>query len=166
MKHAAIRLTLEQREARRLEAVRRHAQGEHAAVIAHDLGVGPNAVYMWAKEARLKGVASLKLRPRSGRRVKLAKEHWGTLADKVLAGPKACGFDTELWTLPLISQLIQAEFGVSYHADHLSRFMRRLGFSRQRPTVRARERDDAAVTRFVRREFPAIEKKPGRAARR
>lgn len=149
-----------------MEAVRRKKAGESVAAIAADLGVGPNAVYQWAKQARLEGIGALKLKPRSGRKLKLAKEHWDELARMVLAGPRACGLSTELWTLPLIGELIQREFGVAYHADHLSRFMRRLGFSRQKPTVRARERDEEAIERFVRVEFPRLEKKRGGAARR
>lgn len=144
-----------------MEAVRRKRAGESVAVIAADLGVGANAVYQWDKMARVKGIEALKLKPRSGRKVKLEKEHWGRLRERVLAGPRECGFDTELWTLPLIAELIQIEFGVAYHPDHLSRFMRALGFSRQKPAVRARERDEAAVQAFVREEFPRIEKKRG-----
>jgi len=149
-----------------MEAVRRRKAGESAEAIALDLGVGANAVYQWAKQARVQGIESLKFKPRSGRKVKLAKDHWDALAQMVLAGPRECGFTTELWTLPLISELIQKEFGVEYHPDHLSRFMRRLGFSRQKPTVRARERDEEAVQKFVREEFPRIEKKRGVAAQR
>jgi transposase len=158
-------MNLRQREARRIEAVRRREAGESAEAIALDLGVGTNAVYQWTKQARLHGIDSLKLKPRSGRKLKLAKEHWDKLSEMVLAGPCECGFRTELWTLPLISELIQREFGVEYHPDHLSRFMRRLGFSRQKPTVRARERDEEAIETFVRVEFPRIEKKRGAAAR-
>jgi len=166
MKTYIARMNLQQREARRMEAVRRKEAGESVALIAADLGVGPNAVYQWAKQARVQGVDALRLKPRSGRKIKLARKHWDRLSKLVLAGPRACGFKTELWTLALIGELIQKEFGVEYHPDHLSRFMRRLGFSRQKPTVRARERDEAAIQKFVREEFPRLEKKRGVAARR
>lgn len=149
-----------------MEAVRRREAGEAVAVIAADLGVGTNAVYQWAKQARRQGIAALRLKPRSGRKVKLEKKHWARLRAMVLAGPRAHGLDTELWTLPLIGELIQVEFGVEYHPDHLSRFMRALGFSRQKPAVRARERDEGAVQRFVRQEFPRLEKKRGGGVRR
>lgn len=166
MKQYIPKLTLEQREARRMEAVRRREAGESAEAIALDLGVGANAVYQWAKQARLHGIDSLKLKPRSGRKPKLEKKHWDELATLVVAGPSDSGFDTELWTLPLIRELILLRFGVEYHEDHLSRFMRNLGFSPQKPAVRARERDEQAVETFVREEFPRIQKKRGAAARR
>jgi transposase len=155
-----------QRERRRFEAVRRLRAGEHAAVIAADLGVGTNSVYTWGKAARLGGVKVLKTKPGRGRPLKLGREHWKTLKRMVLAGPKACGFERELWTLPMIKELIERELGVEYHEDHLSRFMHRLGLSVQKPKVRARERDEKAIKRFVEVEFPAIEKKRGAAAGR
>ena len=93
--------------------------------------------------------------------LKLEREHWAKLRRMVLRGPKACGFERELWTLPMVREFIQSEFGVEYHEDHLSRFMRRLGLSAQKPMARARERDEKAIKRFVEVEFPAIEKKRG-----
>jgi hypothetical protein len=37
--------------------------------------------------------------------------------------------------------------------------MREAGMSAQRPAVRARERDEKAIGRFAKSEFPALEKK-------
>lgn len=144
-----------------MEALRRTRAGESAPVVAASLGVAPNTVYMWGKLAREGGKAALRSVPKSGRPVKLAREHWKTLRRMVLKGPVSCGFDRELWTLPMVKELIEREFGVSYHDDHLSKFMRGLGLSRQKPAVRAKERDERAIGRFVRAEFPAIEKKQG-----
>lgn len=160
-------MDLKQREERRMEAVRRLRTGEHAAVIAADLGVGANAVYMWGKAAREGGgLRALKGKPRSGRTPKLTGEQRATLKRMVLRGPAACGFERELWTLPMVGEFIQREFGVEYHVDHLSKLMRTLGLTRQKPAVRARERDERAIGRFIREEFPAIEKKRDNAAPR
>lgn len=160
------RMDAKQREERRMEAVKRLRAGEHAAVVAADLGVGANAVYMWGKRARLGGTKALKAKPGRGRTFKLEPERWKILKRMVLKGPRACGFDRGLWTLSMIRELIQREMGVSYHEDHLSKFMRRLGLSVQMPVVRARERDEKAIKRFVEVEFPAIEKKRGDARAR
>lgn len=90
------RMDAKQREERRMEAVRRLRAGEHAAVVAADLGVGANAVYMWGKLARLGGTKALKAKPGRGRRLKLGREHWKTLKQMVLRGPRSCGFAREL----------------------------------------------------------------------
>lgn len=142
-----------------MEVVRRRRAGASASAVAAALGVAVSTVYAWGKRAREGGNKALKAVPKSGRPLKLEREHWATLRRMVLKGPRACGFETELWKLPLIRELILREFGVSYHDDHLSKFMRRLGLSRQKPAVRARERDERAIGRFVKTEFPTIEKK-------
>jgi len=160
------RMDAKQREERRMEAVKRLRAGEHAAVVAADFGVATNTVYMWGKRARLGGTKALRAKPGRGRTFKLGHEHWKTLKRMVLKGPRACGFDRGLWTLPMIRQLVLREFSVEYHEDHLSKFMRRLGLSVQMPVVRARERDEKAIKRFVEVEFPAIEKKRASARAR
>lgn len=159
MEYRKPRMGVAQREARRIEVVRRLKAGERAAAVAADLGMAVNTVYALGKKARTRGVKSLKAVPKSGRPLKLDRTHWKTLKRMILKSPAACGFDRELWTLPLVQELILREFGVSYHDDHLSKFMRRLGLSPQKPAVRSRERDKRAIGRFVKTEFPALEKK-------
>jgi transposase len=152
-------MDVKQREQRRMEAVRRLRAGDSAALVASDLGVAPCTVYQWSKRARLGGKRALKAVPKSGRPLKLERTHWAKLKRMILKGPKSCGFERDLWTLPLIRELIQQEFNVDYHDDHLSKFIRRLGLSAQKPMVRARQRDENAIKRFVDVEFPAVEKK-------
>lgn len=159
MEYRKPRMDAKQREARRVEAVRRLRAGEAASVVAAELGLAPNTVYTLGKQARERGLKSLKAKPGRGRPLKLAREHWKTLTRSILKGPRACGFERDLWTLPLIQELILRDFGVVYHDDHLSKFVRRLGLSRQMLALRARERDEQAIEHFVRVEFPAIEKK-------
>ncbi len=149
-----------------MEAVRRLRGGDSAARVAADLGLAVNTVYAYGKKAREHGLRSLRSVKKSGRPPKLDREHWKTLRRMIVRGPRACGFDRDLWTLPLVQDLILKEFGVLYHDDHLSKFVRRLGLSRQMPAVRARERDEKAVAHFVKVEFPRIEKKRGPTARR
>jgi transposase len=158
-----------QREHRRMEAIKRLRAGAPAAVFAADLGAAPNTVYAWGKLARDGGTKALKSVPKSvpksGRPVKLARTQWAAVKHAILKSPTASGFDRELWTLPMIGEFIRRTSGVTYHEDHLSRFVRRLGLSVQKPVVRARERDDKAIKRFADNEFPRIEKKRGDAAR-
>lgn len=166
MSRYSPRMDVKQREQRRMEAVDRLRAGESAPAVAAALGVAPNTVYTWGKAARLGGKRALRSVPKSGRPLKLEREHWKAVKRAILKSPKASGFDRELWTLPMVGEYIERKFGVKYHDDHLSRFVRRLGLSVQKPMVRARERDEKAIKRFVKVEFPLIEKKRGDAAPR
>jgi transposase len=152
-------LSLTERADRRAEAVRRLKRGEPAADIARDLGFAINSVYALGAKARREGVKSLKVVPRSGRPRKITKTQWPAILRRIAEGPRACGFDRDLWTLPMIREFLLNEYGVEYHVDHLSKLMRDLGMSVQRPAVRAKERDEKAIRRFAKAEFPALEKK-------
>jgi transposase len=70
----------------------------------------------------------------------------------------AAGFETEQWTLRCIAALVRREFGVDYHPRYLERLLKALGFSVQRPTTRARERDGRAIAAWPRRDWVAIKK--------
>nr|WP_261342828.1 winged helix-turn-helix domain-containing protein [Pirellulimonas nuda] len=44
-----------------------------------------------------------------------------------------------------MAQLVELEFGVSYHPSHLGRLLHTRGFSCQKPVRRSREQGPAAV---------------------
>jgi transposase len=63
-----------------------------------------------------------------------------------------------------VAALIEREFGVSYHVDHVWKVLRRLGWSCQKPERRARERDEAAIRRWRESDWPRIKKEPPAAS--
>jgi transposase len=71
-------------------------------------------------------------------------------------GPQAFGFDTDLWTLGRIAEVIERLTGVGYHPGHVWRLLRRLHWSPQRPARRASERDEAEIARWRAQEWPRI----------
>jgi transposase len=81
------------------------------------------------------------------------------LEELLLKTPAECGFDKYLWTQQLIADLIQREFGVSYHHDHVGTILRDLGFTPQKPAKRAKERDEARIEAWRREVWPEIVKK-------
>jgi hypothetical protein len=61
-------------------------------------------------------------------------------------GPRACGFDTDYWTLNRISVVIEQVTGWRFHIGHLTRMLRyKLVWSLQRPVGRPRQRDEEAI---------------------
>lgn len=159
------RMSVRQREARRMEAVKLRRGGEKVARIAQRLGVAAHTVHAWVKRARVGGARALRSKPRSGRPLKLGAEERRTLKGLVIAGPRKAGFDRELWTLPMIREMIEEKFGVEYHVDHLGRVMALLNLTRQKPRLRAVERDESEIKRFVTKVFPDLEKKRGKRAK-
>ena len=58
----------------------------------------------------------------------------------LLHGPRAHGWDNDLWTAARVAEVVRREFGIGYHPEHVRKiFKRRLGWSSQKPARRARQ---------------------------
>jgi transposase len=150
--------TPQQLEDRRRRALVLLEQGFGVQEVADRVGVSRISVSAWKKAAALdpNGVAA---KPKAPPPSKLSDAQFDQLRQWLIDGPLACGFDTDLWTCPRVAQLIRDRLGVSYHVDHLSRLLRKLGFTPQKPNRRAAERDEPAIRNWVRRDWPRIKKK-------
>jgi transposase len=69
------------------------------------------------------------------------------------------GFATELWSAPRLAQLIEREFGIRFHPDYLSTWLRRRGYTPQKPRRVQRERDGEAIERWLAEDWPRIKKR-------
>ena len=77
----------------------------------------------------------------------------------LVAGPKANGFATDMWTLARVGRVIEQVTGVRYAPWQTWLILRqRLGWTRQRPARRAVERDDEAIEQWVKRDWPRIKR--------
>jgi transposase len=74
-------------------------------------------------------------------------------------GPEAYGFRGEVWTTKRVAAMIQQEFHVRYHPAHMSRLLRGIGWSVQKPRTRASQRDEAAIEQWVTERWPALQAK-------
>lgn len=156
------RLTPAQREERRLVAARLFARGRRdLAEIGRRLGVSRQSVARWFAAWAAHGRAGLKARPKTGRRPALDAAGWARLQPILVAGAMAAGFDTERWTLRRIAAVAERELGVRYHFRSYSRLLRTNGWTPQRPAVQARERDEALVRAWLKRDWPALTKELG-----
>jgi transposase len=54
--------------------------------------------------------------------------------------------------------VIRLTFGISYHLTHIGRLCKAIRWSRQKPARRARQRDEAAITRWRDEIWPTIKK--------
>ena len=105
------------------------------------------------------GIAALAAKPHPGKAPRLTRNERQKLVEILLKGPLKAGFSTELWTCPRVAQVIQREFGVSYHAGHVWKILRSLGWTSQRPEQRSRKRDEEEIQRWREQEWPRIKKR-------
>jgi transposase len=146
-------------ERRRLRAARLFENGWPAPEVARRLGVARQVAYRWQESWRTGGTPALASKGPAGPKSRLGPKQTQELVDALLEGPAAHGYKTQLWTLPRVAGLIQDLTGVRYHPGHVWRVLGALGFSCQRPERRAIERDEVAIQRWKRVEWPAIKKK-------
>ena len=147
-------------EDRRFEALNLYRKGLSQADIARQFRVSRAAVCQWLKRARKKGHAALRRKPRPGRPPKLTASQRRSLLKLLASGAEHAGYTTQLWTAERIRRLVLERFGARYHVNHVPKLLRACGWSYQRPTGRAIERDEAEVRRWVREDWPRIKKKP------
>jgi putative transposase len=153
------RLTREQLEERRLTAARLlRAQQSSQAEIAREVGVSRASVTRWKQRLEQEGLHGLRRRSAPGRASSLTAAQWHQLFRLLRRGAHAAGFDTDRWTQRRIATVIQREFGVPYHVRSRSRALRAWDWSPQRPLLRAKERDEALVEAWLRRDWPRIKR--------
>lgn len=149
-----------QLEQRRTQAIALLEKGFAPVDVAHKLKVDRRSVRRWRASFRKNGANGIIAKPAPGRPPRLAKPLKRRLERLLLKGAGQCGYPTELWTCPRIAQLIDRKFGIHYHVDHIGRLLHSMGWSPQRPERRARERDEEAINRWVKTEWPRLKKKP------
>jgi transposase len=142
---------------RRLRAGRLLQRGIAQAEVARRVGVSRTTVSQWNTQLEAGGLAALRSRPR-GRPSGLDDAQRRELMRALRSGALAEGFATDLWTLPRVGELIERRFGRAYCESQVWRILVALGFSCQRPSGRALERDEAAIQRWKRTRWPALKK--------
>ncbi len=135
-------------------------QGWKQKEIAAALGVSEGAVSQWMARGRAEGSEGLRRKPPPGVSPRLTKAQRERLASLLKRGAEACGFRGEVWTGARVAVLIEREFGVRYHEVHARRLLKAIGWSQQKPQKRASGRDEAAIERWQREEWPALKKRP------
>lgn len=145
---------------RRMKAARMLERGVSEAEVARRVGVHRQSVNRWAKVLADGGRQGLKKAGRAGRPPQLEAKQLRELERALKRGPEAYGYDTGLWTLQRVSALIEEQFSVSYHPGHVWRVLRSMGWSCQRPSGKALERDEGAIRRWKRERWPVLKKTP------
>ena len=57
-----------------------------------------------------------------------------------------------------MAEVIRVEFGIRDHCTHVGRLLKAIRWTPQKPRRRARQRDEAAITRWRTETWPAINK--------
>ena len=150
---------------RRLRAADMFRRGKSQAEVAQVLGVSRESASNWYRLWNEGGRAALTGAGRAGRLPRLSDDQLADVVAALRRGPRANGFGTDLWTLARVADVIEATTDVRYSQTQTWTILHdRLGWSRQRPSRRALERNEEAIVHWVAKDWPRIKKAPGAGA--
>jgi transposase len=134
--------------------------GFKPAQVAEQLEASVQAASVWFQRWQAAGSQALAGAGRAGRRPRLSREAMLRVEKALQQGALAQGYRNELWTLSRIAEVIKRETGVSYHPGHVWRLLQQLGWSRQKPSRRALERDPEKIANWLQERWPEVKKGP------
>lgn len=135
-------------------------EGRRQAEVARLFGVHPNTVSKWVRAARAGGDKALRagLRGRRpGEQLALTVRQQAWLV-KTIRGknPDQLKLPFALWTREAVRDLIERRYGIRLAIRTVGDYLRRWGFTPQKPIQRAYERNPTAVAAWLEREYPRL----------
>lgn len=163
-KHDARSLSPEAQEAMRRKAVGAVVGGMTQVEAARVFGVTRQAVGKWMKAYRESGAKALKAKRRGRPRGGSLKPWQAAQVAKAVVDrrPEQLKMPFYLWTREAVARLIEERFGVRLSVWTVGRYLRRWGFTPQKPLRRAFEQNPVAVRRWLEEEYPSIQRQAKR----
>jgi transposase len=139
-----------------VQAVRGGMSQTHASQV---FGVSLRAANKWVALDKSGGLRALKLK-RRGRRVgegRLNPARAKRIRQLIIdALPDQLKLPFYLWTRAAVVSLIAQEYEITVSLTSVGRYLKSWGMSPQKPVRRAYERNDAAIARWLRQEYPTL----------
>ncbi|WP_347608530.1 winged helix-turn-helix domain-containing protein [Acrocarpospora sp. B8E8] len=153
-----------QREQVRFTAADMYQRGMTPPQVARALRVTPSSANAWHRAWTNGGKQALASKGPGGSICRLGDRQLLTLEAELDRGPAAHGWDDQRWTLARVTRLIKELFRIDYTPRGVSYLLHRIGWSPQAPARRAAERDEEAITTWVKETWPHIKGRPPTAA--
>jgi transposase len=153
-------------EALRLRAVHARQLGYAVADIAAILGVREETVSRWCSRYEHGGSEALP-GERTGRPIgsgrRLTQEQEQALQQRIeTKSPQESGIASALWTRHAVRELIHQQIGIRLPIRTVGEYLRRWGFTPQKPVRKAYKQDPKAVAEWLERTYPEIERRAAR----
>lgn len=160
MKIDLRKVTPEVREAVRRNAIGLVKGGMRKNVVASLLGAHRNSMTTWCREYAEGGMRSLKEKkrgaaPKQGSRLTVPQERQiqRMITDTM---PDQLKLPYGLWTRKAVIELVEREFGITMIETTMGNYLRRWGFTPQKPKKVAYEQRPAEIRKWLEENYPAI----------
>lgn len=145
----------------RQQAIRLREQGKRASEIANYLGVHRTTVSGWWRQYKQEGETALHQQKRGNRlgegRILSSSEEARIQQLMQEHFPDELSIDSALWTRSAVQTLIDCECGVEMPIRTVGEYLKRWGYTPQKPLKRAYEQDPQTVKAWLETDYPAIE---------
>ncbi len=159
----ARKLSTEAQQQIRNQSIRLRKSGKTYREISEITGVHLNAIAIWCKAYQRKGAKAIQIKKR-GRRVgdcrtltlEQEREIQKTIYDKF---PDQLKFPFALWTRKVVQQLIKQLCCFDMPVRTVGEYLRRWGFTTQKPVRRAYKQNPKAINKWLNTEYPEMAKR-------
>lgn len=151
-------LSRKDKERVRLKAGKMFDKGRSQADAARKFRVTTAAANQWHKAWEKHGTSGLKSKGHSGFDSKLTAEKRLIFKKAILKGPRAFGYETNLWTLPRLAAVMKKVNRIKFSEVWIWRIIRDLGFTPQKPQIQAKQYDKKAVADWKTKRLPDLKK--------
>jgi len=163
----ARRLSEDSLQLLRSQAHRLRLEGRTWGEIAAIAGVNLSTMMVWARRYRLgtaefssNDMASLRRGRLEGQNRTLSSDNEALLRLLIIQDrPATHGLPYALWTRRAVQELVRAKFGIEMPIRTVGEYLMRWGMTPQRPALRAREQDQAALKSWTEVTYPEIVKR-------
>lgn len=151
-------LSRKDKEKRRLKAAKMFEKGKIQAEVARKFNVTPTAANQWYEAWKKGGAKALKSKGHPGFSSELTEDDRKKLKKILLAGPIKYGYPTELWTLSRVAEVVRKEFRITFTEVWIWHIIRNLGFTPQKPQMKAKERNEQSIAEWKEKKLPGLKK--------
>jgi len=166
IKQDARKLDLFAKEDLRRRVVRAvREEGLNKAKAARVFGVSRTSVHAWVDLFDREGESGMTPkragRPSGGGRLKgwQAARIVNLIKDRC---PDQLKLPFALWTREAVRELIATKYNIRYSLAMIGKLLHRWGFTAQKPVIRAYQRNDEAIRRWLTYEYPALKRRAKR----
>lgn len=142
----------------RLRSIELQNDGKRVNEIAYFFGVHRGSVSRWLTTYKRKGKLALKSKKAKGPEPKLTKKEMKEILSWLNDDATIYGFETPLWTCKRVQQIIIKKTGKKIHTTNIMRLFKKLNLSPQKPERQASQRNRKAVRKWLKEEWPKIDK--------
>lgn len=157
MKQDARKLDHKTLEEMRIRAVRQVQSGVSPEDITRSLGLSHPTIYNWLASYRDGGMQALKAKPVPGRPSRITGPMMKWIYDTIVQkSPLQFRFEFALWTREMIREVIFKKYKLRLGLSSVSRLLKQLGLSCQRPIFKAWQQNEQQVKNWLKKVYPNL----------